>query len=133
MVGVHEAEHEGVVKRNGDSVDAISVIAQGNTLGYTRWSFNSAHSQEQNLGNAVAASFGGEAAEGLFGISYHPGSGSDRGHGRFWATMKSNIWGGSVRKILSEGLSKAKSFVNDIGRNNIGKRAWTLVKAGIIV
>lgn len=73
-------------------------------------------------------SFGGEAAEALVGNNDHSGSGSDRGHARFIASILNPNNGGSV---LSQQRFDAYSAVASVGAGFLSSSAWHLAMEGV--
>lgn len=130
----HEHGHATVAKKLGWGVEVISIIREGNILGFTRISPDPTKSALQLMLDGIAIALGGMASEEMMGITDHRGAGSDVRKAKELAKRASLIQFGNeeaAASILEQQYIVAWSAVNDIGPIETRGRNRLLRKDGV--
>lgn len=131
LTAVHEIGHATVARMNGWFVTAISVIPEGNTLGWTKSVPGKINSVYNFLREKIALCYGGMMAEQKAGHGDHSGCGSDMGQANYAARQLSMFYGGSQSQYLAEGRSNANKSLNLINFSDLTNQAEHLAEIGI--
>lgn len=127
----HENGHAAVARRLGWDVTVISVIAEGNVLGFTRIVPDPTKSDEQIRREYMAICLGGLASESMMGQKDHRGCGSDISRAINTARQFSYIYGGSPFQLLEDAYQVAKSAVSEVGVTEMRGRSRFINRVGI--
>lgn len=116
---------------NGWFVTAISVIPEGNTLGWTKSVPGKTDSVYNYLQEKIALCYGGMMAEQKAGHTDHSGCSSDMAQANAAARQLSIHFGGSESSYHAEGRSNAAQSVNIINFSDYERKAEQLMEDGI--
>ncbi len=131
ITSFHELGHAVTAKANDWYVQAISVIAEGNTLGWTKSIPSKLDSGYRLLREKIAICFGGMMAEEKLGHKDHSGCGSDMQQADHAARLLVMHFGGSKEGYLKEGHQNAAASVKNISFMDFDRKSDNLMKTGI--
>lgn len=126
-VSAHEIGHAHVIRFLGGDVLEISVIPNGNVLGYTKFRFYNSGNYEF-ITNLIAAAYGSRLAEEKFGIHDHSGCGGDHAQIEYYATLGEQLSRGRWKKaeLKSAGKGKASLAIASLNPDDHFDQAVTL-------
>lgn len=131
QTATHERGHETVARALGWNVTKVSIIPEGNVLGFTMALPNPNKSFATLLLDKIAICFAGMAAEEALGNHDHRGCGSDFAQANYFAEILARMSGqdrSAMGSILSYGRRIARTIMADSGANNLQHQAFTLTK-----
>lgn len=131
ITSFHELGHAITAGANDWNVTAISVIAEGNTLGWTKSVPSRLDSGYRLLREKIAICFGGMMAEEKLGHKDHSGCGSDIQQAGHAARLLVMYFGGSEQSYLQEGRGNAAASVNNISFGDFDRNSDRLMENGI--
>lgn len=131
ITSFHELGHAVTAKANDWYVQTISVIAEGNTLGWTKSMPSKLDSGYRLLREKIAICFGGMMAEEKLGHEDHSGCGSDMQQAAHAARLLVMHYGGTEDNYLREGRSNAAASVNIISFEELDIRSDNLMRSGM--
>lgn len=131
VTSFHELGHAITAKANDWVVLAISVIAEGNTLGWTKSIPSKLDSGYRLLREKIAICFGGMMAEEKLGHKDHSGCGSDMQQAGHAARLLVMHFGGLEQSYLQEGRKNAAASVNNISFGEFDHSSDNLMEKGM--
>lgn len=129
-VAVHELGHAHVVRMLGHEVSEISIIPNGNVLGFTRFRLRALRDLVQYITHRIACAAGSRIAEEKAGIHDHSGCCGDDATIKHLASEGERITRGAISSgwLESEGRKLASSAMASYPSISLEKDAHSLLK-----
>lgn len=138
LTAKHELGHAAVARYFNWQVAAISIVRDGNTLGYTKTIPNEQISPLQAMQQYITICLAGMYAEEVCGQSDHSGCGSDIVQARYCATLLSHAAAARgidapPQSFLKRGAAQARSIISGLGEQQLDKQGWHLLTQRVLV
>lgn len=130
VIAMHELGHATVARMRGWYVSIISVVREGNVLGYVKSIPDSNRGGIQLLKDKIALCFGGMLMEQRIGHNDHRGASSDMAQARYAANILASHLGGSPSNYLEEGKEVAKNDLNNFSMSSFEDSSESLMEVG---
>ena len=124
---MHENGHALVAKGCGWQVLVLSIVQEGNILGYVQTKPNPGKRLDQVLLEKIAICYAGMAAEELLGDKDHVGCGSDFYQAQIWANILSRVdpsYHGHFQQLLEDGKAIARRIITRHGINGLQQASF---------
>ncbi len=129
----HETAHEKAVRFYNWNLQVISIIQQGNTLGYVEAIPPANRPQKQVLLEKMVICYAGMAGEESMDDHDHRGCGSDFGQATFIAEVLSKYtqeYHGQFYSLIDWAKSKARSIVDKEDEDQLDRETFDLMRVG---
>jgi hypothetical protein len=132
LTAMHELGHATVAKFRGWFVSTISVIREGNVLGYVKSIPQRTGDGVRLLKDRIALSYGGLMMEERVGHTDHSGANFDMNQARRAAIILAAHEGGTPEDYMAEGRATAHEDLQSISLSHIEAEAENLMEKGKI-
>lgn len=131
---VHENAHATVARYFGWNVLVVSIIPEGNVLGFTQALPSSEKRINQLLLEKIAICFAGLAGEELIGDNDHQGCGSDFAQARFFVEVLDKFSPNhqdQFHSLIEWGKNTARSIIQDAGLDYLKQKSFSLMRSQV--